>query len=44
MQADRMDFSPLLGGTLTGEEMARPETTYLKDVWRTLRGRKTAVF
>ena len=37
------DFSPISPDELTGEEMARPETTYFKDVWRNLKKRKTAL-
>ena len=37
------DFTPLSPDELTGEEMARPETTYFKDVWRNLKKRKTAI-
>lgn len=37
------DFDALLPDTLNREEIARPETTYFKDVWRTLRKRKTAL-
>ena len=38
-----LDFSPLDPSALSGEEMARPETTYFKDVWRNFRKRKTAM-
>ena len=37
------DFAPLEENALNGEEIARPETTYFKDVWRSLKKRKTAV-
>ena len=37
------DFTPLDADAFSGEEMTRPETTYLKDVWRSLRKRKTAI-
>lgn len=37
------DFEPLPPDALTQEEIARPQTTYLKDVWRSFKKRKTAV-
>jgi len=36
-------FAPLEAGALDGDRMARPETTYIKDVWRSFRKRKTAL-
>ena len=36
-------FSPLDPSTLHAEEIACPETTYFKDVWRTFRKNKTAL-
>ncbi len=38
------DFEPLDQNTFDQEEIARPQTTYLKDVWRSFKKRKTAVF
>ena len=37
------DFQPLTRGLLDSDEMARPETTFVKDVWRSFRKRKTAL-
>ncbi len=37
------DFAPMERGALDGDEMARPETTYFKDVWRNFKKRKTAL-
>lgn len=37
------DFQPLPADALAQEEIARPQTTYLKDVWRSFRGRTTAL-
>lgn len=36
-------FEPLDPSVLAAEEIARPETTYVKDVWRTFRKNKTAL-
>lgn len=38
------DFEPLSADAFAREEIARPQTTYIKDVWRSFRKRKTAVF
>jgi oligopeptide transport system permease protein len=38
------DFEQLPADAFSREEIARPQTTYLKDVWRSFRKRKTAVF
>ncbi len=38
------DFLPIGGDAFAQEEIARPQTTYLKDVWRSFCKRKTAVF
>lgn len=37
------DFLPLPADAFDQEEIARPQTTYLKDVWRSFRKRPTAV-
>lgn len=36
------DFSPFISDGTDSEYIAHPETTYLKDVWRSFRSRKTA--
>ena len=38
------DFLPIGADAFAQEEIARPQTTYLKDVWRSFKKRKTAVF
>ncbi len=38
------DFEALPTDAFAREEIARPQTTYIKDVWRSFRKRKTAVF
>jgi len=38
------DFEQLPPDAFAREEIARPQTTYIKDVWRSFRKRKTAVF
>lgn len=38
------DFLPVGADAFAQEEIARPQTTYLKDVWRSFKKRKTAVF
>lgn len=38
------DFEPLPRDAFAREEIARPQTTYMKDVWRSFKKRKTAVF
>lgn len=38
------DFDAVGSDAFAQEEIARPQTTYLKDVWRSFRKRKTAVF
>ena len=38
------DFLPIGNDAFAQEEIARPQTTYLKDVWRSFKKRKTAVF
>jgi oligopeptide transport system permease protein len=40
----RSDFMPLQEGVLDSERISRPETSYVKDVWRSFRKRKTALF
>ncbi len=37
------DFAQLEKGALAGDEMARPETSYVRDVWRSFRKRRTAL-
>jgi len=37
------DFESPAPGTFDADEMARPETTYFQDVWRTFKKRKTAL-
>ncbi len=37
------DFEPLKKGVLDSDEMVRPETSYLKDVWRNFKNRTIAV-
>lgn len=37
------DFEPLAKGSLDSDEMSRPETSYLRDVWRNFKKRRTAV-
>lgn len=36
------DLEPLDASVFRGDEMSRPETTFLKDVWRSFKKRKTA--
>ena len=36
-------FAPIAPGSFDSEHIVRPETTYLKDVWRNFRSRKTAI-
>ena len=43
VQFRRDDFVSPPPGMFDAEEMARPETTYFQDVWRTFKKRKTAV-
>ena len=38
------DFEQLPPDAFAREEIARPQTTYIKDVWRSFRKRKSAVF
>jgi len=40
---DPRDLEPLNATAFRGDEIVRPETTYLKDVWRSFKKRKTAL-
>ena len=43
MYTETQDFQRIALGSLDTDEMVRPETTYLKDVWRNFKKRKTAL-